>query len=53
MGEVDDGLRKEIEDRRPSSASSNSRTGRQANLEERVDGTDEIDPFVLERLRRA
>jgi uncharacterized Ntn-hydrolase superfamily protein len=50
---VDDGLRKEIEDRlavlgfeRLEDWAGNE------NLEARVDGTDSIDPFVLERLRR-
>ena len=50
---VDDGLRKEIQDRlavlgyeRLEDWAGNE------NLEARVDGEDEVDPFVLERLRR-
>lgn len=51
--EVDDGLRKEIEDRL--AALGFERLGDWAgeeNLEERVEGEDAIDPFVLETLRR-
>jgi uncharacterized Ntn-hydrolase superfamily protein len=50
--EVDDGLRKEIADRL--ALLGHDRLEDWAgveNLEERVDGMDEIDPFVLERLR--
>ena len=50
--EVDNGLRKEIEDRLAvlGFESLEDWAGVE-NLEERVDGTDSIDPVVLERLR--
>jgi uncharacterized Ntn-hydrolase superfamily protein len=50
---VDDGLRSEIESRLAvlGYATLDEWAGEE-NLEARVDGTDEIDPFVLERLRR-
>ncbi len=52
--EVDDGLRKEIEDRLAVLGFERLEDwAGEANLEERVDGADEIDPFVLERLRQA
>ena len=52
--EVDDGLRKEIENRLAVLGFERLEDwAGEANLEERVDGADEIDPFVLERLRRA
>jgi uncharacterized Ntn-hydrolase superfamily protein len=50
--EVDDGLRKEIADRLAVLGYERLEDWAGVeNLEERVDGTDEIDPFVLERLR--
>jgi uncharacterized Ntn-hydrolase superfamily protein len=50
--EVDDGLRKEIADRLADLGHERLEDWAGVeNLEERVDGTDEIDPFVLERLR--
>ena len=50
--EVDDGLRKEIEDRLAVLGFERLEDWAGAeNLEERVDGTDAIDPVVLERLR--
>jgi uncharacterized Ntn-hydrolase superfamily protein len=52
--EVDDGLRKEIEGRL--AVLGFERLGDwagEANLEERVDGTDAVDPVVLEALRNA
>ena len=52
--EVDDGLRKEIEDRLSVLGFERlEEWAGEANLEERVDGTDAIDPVVLEELRRA
>ena len=52
--EVDDGLRKEIEDRLAVLGFERLEDwAGEANLEERVDGADQIDPFVLERLRQA
>jgi uncharacterized Ntn-hydrolase superfamily protein len=52
--EVDDGLRREIEGRLAVLGFERLEDwAGEANLEERVDGADEIDPFVLERLRRA
>jgi uncharacterized Ntn-hydrolase superfamily protein len=51
---VDDGLRAEIRDRLAVLGyESLEEWAGQENLEERVEGEDEIDPFVLERLRRA
>ena len=50
--EVDDGLRKEIEDRLAVLGFERLEDwAGEENLEERVDGEDELDPFVLERLR--
>ena len=50
--EVDDGLRKEIEDRLAALGFERLEDWAGVeNLEERVDGEDAIDPFVLERLR--
>jgi uncharacterized Ntn-hydrolase superfamily protein len=50
---VDDGLRKEIEDRLAVLGYERLEDWAGVeNLEERVDGEDEIDPFVLERLRQ-
>jgi uncharacterized Ntn-hydrolase superfamily protein len=50
---VDDGLRKEIEDRLAVLGYDRLEAwAGDENLEARVDGKDEIDPFVLERLRR-
>jgi len=50
--EVDDGLRKEIEDRLAVLGFERLEDwAGEENLEERVDGEDAIDPFVLERLR--
>jgi uncharacterized Ntn-hydrolase superfamily protein len=51
--EVDDGLRKEIDDRLAILGYERLEdwVGHE-NLEERFDGEDEVDPFVLERLRR-
>jgi uncharacterized Ntn-hydrolase superfamily protein len=50
---VDDGLRKEIEDRLTVLGFERLEDwAREENLETRVDGEDEVDPFVLERLRR-
>ena len=50
--EVDDGLRKEIDDRLAVLGFERLEDwAGEENLEERVDGEDEIDPFVLERLR--
>jgi uncharacterized Ntn-hydrolase superfamily protein len=52
--EVDDGLRKEIADRLAVLGYERLEDWAGVeNLEERVDGTDSVDPFVLERLRRA
>ncbi len=51
---IDDGLRKEIEDRLAVLGFERLEDwAGEANLEERVDGTDEIDPVVLAALRRA
>ncbi len=51
--EVDDGLRKEIEDRLAVLGFERLEDWAGVeNLEERVDGMDDIDPFVLEELRR-
>ena len=51
--EVDRALRKEIEDRLAALGYEQLEDWAGVeNLEERVDGMDEIDPFVLERLRR-
>jgi len=51
---VDDGLRKEIEDRLAVLGFERLEDwAGEANLEERVTGTDAIDPVVLEALRRA
>ena len=50
--EVDDALRKEIEDRLAALGFERLEDwAGEENLEERVDGEDAIDPFVLERLR--
>jgi uncharacterized Ntn-hydrolase superfamily protein len=50
---VDDGLRTEIQDRLAVLGFERlSDWAGEQNLEERVDGEDELDPFVLERLRR-
>jgi uncharacterized Ntn-hydrolase superfamily protein len=50
--EVDDGLRKELEDRLAVLGYERLEDWAGVeNLEERVDGEDAIDPFVLERLR--
>ena len=50
---VDDGLRKEIEDRLAVLGYERLEDwAGDENLEARVDGDDEVDPFVLERLRR-
>ena len=50
--EVDDGLRKEIDDRLAVLGFERLEDwAGEENLEERVDGEDEVDPFVLERLR--
>jgi uncharacterized Ntn-hydrolase superfamily protein len=52
--EVDDGLRKEIEDRLAVLGFERLEDwAGEANLEERVEGTDAIDPVVLEALRKA
>ncbi len=52
--EVDDGLRTEIEGRLAVLGYERLEDwAGEANLEERVDGEDTIDPFVLERLRQA
>jgi uncharacterized Ntn-hydrolase superfamily protein len=52
--DVDDGLRKEIEDRLAALGYERLEDwAGVANLEERVDGEDAVDPFVLERLRQA
>lgn len=52
--EVDDGLRKEIEDRLAVLGFERLEDwAGEANLEERVEGTDAIDPVVLDALRRA
>jgi uncharacterized Ntn-hydrolase superfamily protein len=52
--EVDDGLRKEIEDRLAVLGYERlADWAGAANLEERVDGEDAIDPVVLEKLRQA
>lgn len=52
--EVDDGLRKEIEDRLAILGFERLEDwAGEENLEERVEGTEAIDPFVLDRLRRA
>jgi uncharacterized Ntn-hydrolase superfamily protein len=52
--EVDDGLRKEIQDRLAVLGFERLEDwAGEANLEERVDGTDAIDPVVLAELRRA
>lgn len=52
--EVDDSLRKEIEDRLAALGFERLvHWAEQENLEERVDGDDAIDPFVLDRLRAA
>ena len=52
--EVDDELRTEIEDRLAALGFDHLEDwAGEANLEERVDGADQIDPFVLERLRQA
>jgi uncharacterized Ntn-hydrolase superfamily protein len=52
--EVDDGLRKEIADRLAVLGYERLEDwAGEANLEERVDGTDAIDPYVLDRLREA
>ena len=52
--EVDDGLRKEIETRLAALGFDRLEDwAGEKNLEERVDGTDAIDPVVLEALRRA
>lgn len=52
--EVDDGLRKELQDRLAVLGFERLEDwAGEANLEERVDGTDAIDPVVLEALRRA
>ena len=49
---MDDGLRKEIEDRLAVLGYERLEDWAGVeNLEERVDGEDEVDPFVLERLR--
>ena len=51
---IDDGLRKEIEDRLAVLGFERLEDwAGEANLEERVDGTDAIDPVVLDALRRA
>ena len=51
---VDDGLRKEIEDRLAVLGFERLEDwAREANLEERVEGTDAIDPVVLAALRKA
>jgi len=51
---VDDGLRKEIEDRLAVLGFERLEDwAGEANLEERVSGTNEVDPVVLEALRRA
>ena len=51
---VDDGLRKEIEDRLAVLGFERLEDwAGEANLEERITGTDAIDPVVLEALRRA
>jgi uncharacterized Ntn-hydrolase superfamily protein len=52
--EVDEGLRKEIEDRLAVLGFERLEDwAGEANLEERIDGTDAIDPVVLQALRRA
>jgi uncharacterized Ntn-hydrolase superfamily protein len=52
--QVDDGLRKEIEDRLAVLGFERLEDwAGEANLEERVDGTDAVDPVVLEALRAA
>jgi uncharacterized Ntn-hydrolase superfamily protein len=52
--EVDDGLRKELDDRLAVLGYERLEDwAGVANLEERVDGDDAIDPFVLDRLRQA
>ncbi len=52
--EVDDGLRKEIETRLAVLGFDRLEDwAGEKNLEERIDGTDAIDPVVLEALRRA
>ena len=52
--EVDDSLRKEIEDRLAALGFEGLEDwAGEENLEERVDGDDAIDPFVLDRLRAA
>jgi uncharacterized Ntn-hydrolase superfamily protein len=52
--EVDDGLRKELEDRLAVLGYERLEDWAGVeNLEERVDGDDAVDPFVLERLRQA
>jgi uncharacterized Ntn-hydrolase superfamily protein len=52
--EVDDGLRREIADRLAVLGFERLEDwAGEANLEERVDGTDAIDPYVLDRLREA
>jgi uncharacterized Ntn-hydrolase superfamily protein len=51
--EVDDALRAELDERLAALGHATlEEWAGVANLEERVDGEDEIDPFVLERLRR-
>jgi uncharacterized Ntn-hydrolase superfamily protein len=51
---VDDGLRAELRDRLAVLGFERlDDWAGEANLEERVDGDEEIDPFVLEALRRA
>jgi uncharacterized Ntn-hydrolase superfamily protein len=51
---VDDELRREIQERLAALGFARLEDwAGEANLEERVDGEDEVDPFVLERLRRA
>ena len=52
MDRVDDGLRREIADRLAVLGYERLKDWAGVeNLEERVDGLDAIDPFVLERLR--
>jgi uncharacterized Ntn-hydrolase superfamily protein len=52
--EVDDGLRKEIEDRLAVLGFERlDDWAGEANLEERVDGFEAIDPFVLAELRKS
>jgi uncharacterized Ntn-hydrolase superfamily protein len=52
--EVDDELRREIQERLAALGFERLEDwAGEANLEERVDGEDDVDPFVLERLRRA